>query len=133
MAHLGVRINARNNLTVELIHQQRFDVAYARLARHDCEPMHAPTPARTEYVPCQYADRVCLSPEALAHEPWQDTPTRCEPMTAAVPSPIDPAHAPAPEPPEPEPRHITPIIGSPALSGLGVALIVPGTLLDVVA
>lgn len=31
------------------------------------------------------------------------------------------------------PRTISPIVGSPALAGLGIALIVPGTLLDVVA
>jgi len=30
-------------------------------------------------------------------------------------------------------QRITPVVGSPALAGLGVALIVPGTLLDVVA
>lgn len=32
-----------------------------------------------------------------------------------------------------EPNRITPVVGSPALAGLGVALVVPGTLLDVVA
>ena len=31
------------------------------------------------------------------------------------------------------PRAITPVVGSPALAGLGVSLVVPGTLLDVVA
>lgn len=133
MVFLGVRIHTRNNLTIELIHQQRFDVAYARLARHDCDPTPTPTPARTEPEPCPQADRVCLSPEALAHEPWQDTPTRCEPGITALHEPTAQAHTLPHEPPEPEPRHITPVIGSPALSGLGVALIVPGTLLDVVA
>ncbi len=32
-----------------------------------------------------------------------------------------------------EPQRLSPVIGSPALAGLGVALIVPGSLLDVVA
>jgi len=129
-----MRVQSRGNLTVELIRLQRFDISYFRPAEHHVLANHTP-PHCCDHDPAWHrCDRVHLSEHALAYDPWQGYAELSAPpcSEADACSATDESTCPA-YPPEPEPREITPIIGSPALSGLGVALVVPGSLLDVLA
>lgn len=122
-----MRVASRGNLTVELIRMHRFAVdplCREALRRHPerCDQVHGPCkPCR----PCPI-DKVEIGRETLEIDPWSDQQRQPAPVVlesqAAPPTNEDPA-----------PESITPVVGSPALAGLGVALIVPGTLLDVVA
>lgn len=132
MVDLHVRVNPRNNLTVELIRQQRFDVAYARLVDQACLQDQVQAWERCEDAVGRCADRVELSPEALANERWQPGPVQADTSVALPMSGSDGFEA-TTQPATNEPKELTPVTGSPALNGLGVSLIVPGTLLDVVA
>lgn len=125
-----MRVIASGNLTVELIRAQRFEVAlHAKTLQDQPDQFdHCRVNQREEH-PCQI-DRVELSPEALACDPWTLPTDRAD---ALIAPPIDAPSELQRETEEVEPEQITPVIGSPALAGLGVALVVPGTLLDVVA
>lgn len=125
-----MRVLASGNLTVELIRAQRFDVAH-RPDTLDNQPQHLRTcdtkPGDDRPQPI---DRVELSPQAIEYDPWA-TPT--DRANHAI-DPILATELNSQQGEQPiEPKHITPVVGSPALAGLGVALVVPGTLLDVVA
>jgi|GEM_PF-2551743 len=119
------------NLTVKLIRLSRFGFAGCNslhpqipTAAHDCLKKPA-KPSQSQQI-----DKVCLSPEALRSCAKSGTIVHADShseMTAtSVTKPVfhERLH---------KPREITPVLGSPALAGLGVALVVPGTLLDVVA
>jgi hypothetical protein len=129
-----MRIASTGNLTVDLIRAQRFDVAChdEHFAKRDACLQRD---TRELHTHCATVDRVDLSREALAYDATDfHSPLRPE----ATRQPVSATEALATPPPdrltvEPEPKRLTPVVGSPALSGLGVALIVPGTLLDVVA
>lgn len=135
----SMRVAARGNLTVELIRQQRFGPdGHGRIQPthgHAHPHPHHPqckalcTPDADAF--CHRADKVELSRQALGCDPW--AVDACRRDLAYTPAPH---HSHEPTPPQPidhDPRPITPVVGSPARAGLGVALIVPGTLLDVVA
>lgn len=126
----AMRVESRGNLTVQLIRISRFAVDSCQPHEpqpHRCADHHRPGPDRGHA--CR-ADQVRLSPEALASDPWA---TPADRQTAAYsPATLPPLAEPAPAI-APEPQPLTPVVGSPALAGLGVSLIVPGTLLDVVA
>lgn len=114
------------NLTVALIRFERFSPeGSASLGR--CHPL----PDTDRQLPSRWpsVDRVLLSspgPSPGAGAGYD----ACRPMAElqrcdqAEPVFVEQSLA---------PRTITPVQGSPALAGLGVALVVPGTLLDVVA
>lgn len=144
-----MRVTSSGNLTVELIRAQLFDCYAHTLDRHDHvhhdHARHHPVHhhhihhhhahhARDIYVvDCREpVDRVELSCGSLASDPWARA---IQPAYSPTDRPMSVSHAvePVPLEIEPEPEDITPVIGSPALSGLGAAWIVPGTLLDVVA
>lgn len=126
-----MRVPARGNLTVALIHQQRFDVAYVQqhlATMHDaktCQLDHTDDPLAGS--PCR-TDRVELSHQACAYDPWH-TPCR---VSHAYPPPLHDAYSEMLWS-DRTPHPITPVVGSAVLAGLGVALVVPGSLLDVVA
>ena len=120
-----MRVVASGNLTVELIRAQRFDVACYDHAIDQHEPCR-----RCPDDQQQRVDRVELSPEALASDPWADDAKRAE---GKVISPMSPSQASMVEEAPDEPEQLSPVVGSPALGGLGIAWVVPGTLLDVLA
>jgi len=125
-----MRVVASGNLTVELIRAQRFDIAYRdHLVEpdRDCPPC-ANDRQESEEHPC--VDRVELSPQALASDSWAVDAKRVNAANQTLPTAGN--DTPAPEAVG-EPDAISPVVGSPALAGLGVAWVVPGTLLDVVA
>lgn len=62
-------------------------------------------------------------------DPWSDNACHAD-AAAVTPCKDEPHDSPKTDPAT---GSLTPVVGSPALAGLGVALIVPGTLLDVVA
>lgn len=127
---------SRGNLTVEHIRQQRFDVACERLSRVEpaAERTHTPRamPA-TGDPPTHQPDRVELSPQALAYEPWSAQAQALSRVLQSEACRMDTGEQALPRPAGAAPGMISPVTGSQALSGLGTALIVPGTLLDVVA
>ena len=127
-----MRVTCRGNLTVELIRAHRFDVAHHEhaLARCDSIQQHQLCPHQHDLS--QRVDRVELSREALSSDPWA-TGRGQTAHDASQKLGDHETMVQADEAVEVQPRRITPVVGSPALSGLGVALIVPGTLLDVVA
>lgn len=127
-----MHVSASNNLTIDLIRQQRFDVAYPRLADIDCIRHDEPLPRACDDPNRRVVDRVELSPEALAYERWRPGPVADQSANATQSA--TPQHeSSVTHSADPEPSKITPVVGSPALAGLGVALVVPGTLLDVFA
>jgi hypothetical protein len=120
-----MRVVANGNLTVELIRAQRFDIAcqdHGIKPEPHCPPCKDQRP-QPEH-PC--VDRVELSPQALASDPWVVDAKR----VTAVPKAGE--DAPRMEA-SLEPEQLSPVVGSPALAGLGAAWVVPGTLLDVMA
>ncbi|MEM9348360.1 MAG: hypothetical protein AAGB26_17360 [Planctomycetota bacterium] len=125
-----MRVAASSNLTVELIRAQRFDVAYHFQAATDPQTLDKPCESHDHDPLQRVVDRVELSPEAMSSDPWS-TLNR-ETSDAVLPA-ADPTSEPSLEEIELGPRRLSPVVGSPALGGLGVALIVTGTLLDVVA
>jgi len=130
-----MRIASRGNLTVQLIRMQRFEVGYQQrvdqhrpcLGKPQLQPQHEPN---HEQANCRL-DRVELSRESRSSDPWAVAVGRADTVRLSTAATDDALPAVAPTSPKPKP--ITPVAGSPALSGLGVSLIVPGTLLDVVA
>ena len=125
----SMRAVASGNLTVELIRAQRFDVACQDHAiEKNAQLVACKGPIKHE--PEHPVDRVELSPEALASDPWATEAKRVNPIMPTTPG----AHEQEDVPAVPnEPERLSPVVGSPALAGLGAAWIVPGTLLDVVA
>lgn len=121
-----MRIGSHSNLTIELIHLYRFEVGcHGYVDPHRAHALEAHCPARSiEDARC--VDRVELSVDV---ERCEQSPDESGVPCQALPPVKDTASVPE----VPEPREISPLVGSPALSGLGVAMIVPGTLLDVVA
>ena len=126
---------SRGNLTVEFIRHDRFggDLAVSPAPQRFCRPgtqasAHMdPSPQDT---PCRRVDRVELSPEALASGPWAVDAAHSTVLAQSEAASASESNE--PQTPLP-PRTITPVVGSSALAGLGQALVVPGTLLDVVA
>ena len=124
-----MRVVASGNLTVELIRAQRFDVAcQGHAIEKDARLIACKGPIKHE--PEHPVVRVELSPEALASDPWATDAKRVN----AVMPPIPDVHEQEDVPTSPsEPERLSPVVGSPALAGLGAAWVVPGTLLDIVA
>lgn len=123
-----MRVIASGNLTVELIRAQRFDVACrAAVADENLRTLACNDTAK----PCknQPVDKVLLSPQALASDPWAVDAKR---VGALLPQ-MDQDKCVVLTEPRIEPDRLSPVVGSPALAGLGMAWVVPGTLLDVVA
>ena len=125
-----MRVIASGNLTVELIRAQRFEVghrmhtlAQQQPALHDCDK-HDHNSRHSQI------DRVELSPQAMESDPWAMPAERAG--HAAALTMIAEAER-LPDEQAVGPRRLSPVVGSPALAGLGAAWIVPGTLLDVVA
>lgn len=123
-----MRVVANGNLTVEWIRAQRFDVACRDQAIEQgpqqsarCQPNHETQPQ---------VDRVELSPQALASDPWAVDTNRVVPGVEPL-AQVEAESAPIEHPDEP--KQLSPVVGSTALAGLGAAWVVPGTLLDVVA
>jgi hypothetical protein len=131
-----MRVSSAGNLTVQLIRRCRFgvdppaccDTRHTEAFRPQacCDPRGDLRHGDTRW---RCVDKVELSREALASDAWALSACRTAGRVAlgndeqhALPAPIDLP-----------PRTITPVVGSPALAGLGVSLVVPGTLLDVVA
>ena len=132
-----MRVESHGNLTVELIRHERFgDGRFDPCQAHHgdaCPHGHSrfnPNPLNPS---CNRLDRVELSPEALGSDGWALNSNRADApdAMAAISSERD-ALATPPKLDAP-PQDLAPVLGSPALAGLGVALIVPGSLLDVVA
>lgn len=124
-----MRVVASGNLTVELIRAQRFDVAcHDHVAEQDQRTAACNDAAkRCEQHPI---DKVELSPQALACDPWAVDAKR---VSAVLPPAME-ADQESELPDEPrESKQLSPVVGSPALAGLGAAWVVPGTLLDVIA
>lgn len=124
-----MRVVASGNLTVELIRAQRFDIACHDPA-YEKDAQCIPCKGINKHEPEHLIDRVELSPEALASDPWATDANRINPVLPPMPEAHEQEDVPAP--PD-EPELLSPVVGSPALSGLGTAWVVPGTLLDVVA
>lgn len=124
-----MRVVASGNLTVELIRAQRFDVACQPNAM-DVDRPCPPCNERPHHESQPCIDRVELSPQALACDPWAMDHHR---MNPAHRLPDDASQAVVPDDVQSEPEQLSPVVGSPALAGLGSAWVVPGTLLDVVA
>ncbi|MGB0768189.1 MAG: hypothetical protein ACPGYV_10810 [Phycisphaeraceae bacterium] len=124
-----MRIASAGNLTVDIIRAHRFDPALARPDSAHLDDVSR-TPCHVERQP----DQVELSPEALAHDPRGTDPTSHDPSArSAIAIDQVPPIAQAECEADGEPDELSPVVGSVALSGLGVAVLVPGTLLDVVA
>ncbi|MFN3166356.1 MAG: hypothetical protein ACE37H_04745 [Phycisphaeraceae bacterium] len=134
-----MRLSSAGSLTVQLIRLCRFSVDPPACF----DPQH--TDGLGSRVCCdrrgepRYAeafwhriDRVELSREALASDAWALDASR-KPAWHAQPVREHEQERQLDPPIALPPRTITPVVGSPALAGLGVSLIVPGTLLDVVA
>ena len=133
-----MHVEPRGNLTVELIRQDRFGPdtpARAHASDHctdaqsGCRHLAESAPAADAWF-CR-SDRVELSRQALPSDPW--SANVCHGDAVAEPlmqNEVEQKDASEIEPPD---ERLTPVVGSPALAGLGVALVVPGTLLDVVA
>lgn len=125
-----MRAIAPGNLTVQLIRAHRFDAAHRAdtLAgqsayQHDHKPVqHAND--------CQRVDKVQLSPEALESDP---TALASDRTNQALANGVSPDHLAWSQDKRMAPARLSPVMGSPALAGLGAAWVVPGTLLDVVA
>ena len=126
-----MRLASRGNLTVQLIQMQRFDPGFAPAQDPIRKCLEHRAPAEHEPRPWCRTDKVELTQQACPSDPWASKPGPVCPIATTTIEP-EPEPIPAPEA-EAEPRAITPVKGSVALSGLGVSLIVPGTLLDVVA
>lgn len=122
-----MRVIANGNLTVEWIRAQRFDIA-CRDQAIEQDPQRVTCCQSNGTQP--QADRVELSPEALANDPWTFDNQRVSP--AVEPMRQENTNDAAIEPPA-DMKPLSPVVGSPALSGLGASWVVPGTLLDVVA
>lgn len=123
-----MRVIASGNLTVELIRAQRFDVACREAAADEKQRTIA---CNNTAKPCDHqpVDKVLLSPQALASDPWAVDAKR---VGALLPM-VDQDQGVVLSEPRIEPKRLSPVVGSPALAGLGMAWVVPGTLLDVVA
>ncbi|MBX2850898.1 MAG: hypothetical protein KTR15_04030 [Phycisphaeraceae bacterium] len=124
-----MRIIASGNLTVELIRAHRFDMACHIHASGQDQHTAAckGTVKNNEQHPI---DKVELSPQALASDPWAVDAKR---VNAVLPAMADAdLGTEIPDLPS-ESKRLSPVVGSPALAGLGAAWVVPGTLLDVVA
>lgn len=119
-----MRVVASGNLTVELIRAQRFDVA----CQQHASPLHEQSHANDERQ--NRCDRVELSPQALASDPWIVDSKRADTTLHPV---VETNHSTASDEQPSKPKRLSPVVGSPALAGLGAAWVVPGTLLDVVA
>ena len=124
-----MRVVAHGNLTVELIRAQRFDVAcqdQLNDPNQRCRPCQNDEQSQLE----NRNDRVELSPQVLANDPWAiDLKRAHATIQPVMASRLDESLEQRPD----EPKPLSPVIGSPALAGLGAAWVVPGTLLDVVA
>ena len=136
-----MQVRHRGNLTVELIRAERFGpdhpwrVADRLLATHRAGHACDSSALGPSAGDCwRRVDRVELSREALGCDPWALGADRCALLSSGCESAEPVPHA-CVEPRDMSQCHkpITPVVGSPVLSGLGVSLIVPGTLLDVVA
>lgn len=125
-----MRVVASGNLTVELIRAQRFDVTHRLDASRDPHVQIEHHKAGQNDEPQNRIDRVELSPQSLAYDPWATPMDRASHFSALMTG-NESTDLQAEQTIEPE--RITPVVGSPALSGLGIAQVVPGTLLDVVA
>lgn len=124
----SMRVATTGNLTVELIRAERFDMAcQAHQVEHDTRCQQSDQQTRCAHTPI---DRVELSPEALASDPWATDTKRTSAVVPAVGDPHEEEGLPGPPN---EAERLSPVVGSAALAGLGVALVVPGSLLDVVA
>ena len=78
-----MRVVASGNLTVELIRAQRFDVACQNhVVRHDQVNQACNSHAQHELT--QRCDRVELSPQTLASDPWAVDTVRAD----ATPRPV---------------------------------------------
>lgn len=132
-----MRVASRGNLTVELIRLQRFGID-APLGHHPDQIGHR---CASHQAHCDRdkatikplntsIDKVELSREALASDPWAAHAQHAQPVQSntSVDQPEDPTRS-----IDLPPQRISPVLGSPSLAGLGTAMIVPGTLLDVVA
>ena len=124
-----MRVIASGNLTVDLIRAQRFDIA---CRDHGDQHISRCEPCKDNKQDTDHPqiDRVELSPQALASDPWALDAKRVSEVMAT--SKMTGQESPQPDPGV-DPEQLSPVVGSPALSGLGAAWIVPGTLLDVVA
>ena len=128
-----MRVPPEGNLTVALIRQARFEVVPDHhLEPHTTDPSVVNAPQYRERAWCSVVDHVRLSVEAytscgvLSEPPVvKQSQVHDDPLRGSVLDSSRPA--------EQSTKTITPVVGSPALAGLGVSLIVPGTLLDVVA
>ena len=125
-----MRVESHGNLTVELIRAERFDVATRMDAQADRHEQARVCRSEQQVEFQRQIDRVELSPQAIACDPWATPVDRAEAESHSTPLPE--GEADQPEPVD-EPRKLSPVVGSPALAGLGAAWVVPGTLLDVVA
>ena len=114
---------------------QRFDPGAQPLREpiHHC-PDHDRQVEHSDHHRCQ-ADKVEFDRQTHPSDPWADRVGRTDAYRAPIGcADLLPVDENANEiVPSNQPERISPVIGSPALAGLGVALIVPGTLLDVVA
>lgn len=126
----SMRVVASGNLTVELIRAQRFDVAYRAQAPAEQAAVTRACDAHRQDKEHRPIDRVELSPEAMGSDPWA-APT--DKAVDRLDPALDDARASLSHEVDPAPRRLSPVLGSPALAGLGAAWVVPGTLLDVVA
>lgn len=125
-----MRITATGNLTVELIRAERFDVAHRIDSQAEAHLQSKGCPPKRDDGCRPPVDRVELSPQAIACDPWATPVDRAAwPDLPAIPTEEDAEALKQAD----EPRRLSPVLGSPALAGLGVALVVPGSLLDVVA
>lgn len=125
-----MRVIASGNLTIELIRAQRFD------ATHRAESLPGQSPQQPDGNALQRkndyprVDKVQLSPKALESDPWALPSDRTN-QALANGVPVD--HLACSQDKRLAPERLSPVVGSPALAGLGAAWVVPGTLLDVVA
>lgn len=124
-----MRIASSSNLTVELIRAERFDAAsQTHVVKQD---QHAHACNDHHVHPSQpQVDRVELSPQALASDPWVSDTKHVDAAHRLADEAVQ--RTPPPEQPI-APEELSPVVGSPALAGMGAAWIVPGTLLDVLA
>lgn len=129
-----MRVHSTGNLAVDLIRHQRFDVACLdRFIDYPRCDAYKQAPHDEHALSHRCTDRVQLSAEALAYAPWQPTTCHNQPPAACPPLPPADTGETAYQWADRTPDRITPVVGSAVLSGLGVSLIVPGTLLDVMA
>ncbi len=128
-----MRVPPVGNLTVALIRQARFETVSDLIRQpHAVDRCVFETQGYRGHTSRIIDDRVRLSDEAYAFDDGSCALSGVK-QSQARDDPPQGSVLESPRPAEPSAKTITPVVGSPALAGLGVSLIVPGTLLDVVA